>query len=155
MTSGFDITAKDLEKMKYELSEMIENKFDHSMRNLEMQTKQLVEDYESLSANLKNVGEGLVESFNDKVLTVKQTAATFFAKTEAQVIENVTETKRISREFEVFSGNFVNPSKELDAKVYSMQMKIQASEQVRESQFTLTKEVIKKLLFSLNNRSHS
>lgn len=36
MTSGFDITAKDLEKMKYELSEMIENKFDHSMRNLEM-----------------------------------------------------------------------------------------------------------------------
>ena len=155
MTSGFDITAKDLEKMKYELSEMIENKFDHSMRNLEMQTKQLVEDYESLSANLKNVGEGLVESFNDKVLTVKQTAATFFAKTEAQVIENVTETKRISREFEVFSGNFVNPSKELDAKVYSMQMKILASEQVRESQFTLTKEVIKKLLFSLNNRSHS
>lgn len=53
------------------------------MRNLEIQTKSLKEDYVSLSSNLKDIGGTLVESFNDKVLTIKSTAANFFAKTEA------------------------------------------------------------------------
>ena len=39
---------------------------------------------------LKEATEGLLESFNEKVVKIKETAATFFAKTEAQVTENIT-----------------------------------------------------------------
>jgi hypothetical protein len=68
---------------------MIENKFDFSMRNVEIANKELKEDYEILSSDLKKTGNSLVESFNEKVLTIKETVCTFFAKTEAQVIENI------------------------------------------------------------------
>ena len=88
--SGFDVMSKDMFKMKHELSEMIENKFDASMRNLELQTKALKEDYENNSRTLKEATDGLLESFNEKVVKIKETAATFFAKTEAQVTENIT-----------------------------------------------------------------
>ena len=69
--SGFDVMNKDMYKMKHELSEMIENKFDASMRNLEIQTKSLKEDYENNSENLKKATNGLIDSFNEKVVLIK------------------------------------------------------------------------------------
>jgi hypothetical protein len=46
--------------------------------------------------------------------------ATFFAKAEVQVTENVKKVDAIMVSHDKFVANFVNPAKEIDAKVYSM-----------------------------------
>ena len=83
------------------------------------------------------------------------TAATFFAKIDEQVQANEKETKHVSKQFANFQADFVNPSQELDGKVYAMNMKIAAAEMLRESQFTTLKDALKKLVFSLENRNQS
>ena len=42
-----------MEKLKYELSDVIDSKFEHITRNLDMETKQLRATYEELSNNLR------------------------------------------------------------------------------------------------------
>jgi len=71
------------------------------------------------------------------------------------VCANTRECKAVSKQFSNFQADFVNPSEELDGKVHGMNVKIAAAEQVREAQFTILKESIKKLIFSLENRNQS
>ena len=49
------ILSKELEKLKYELGDVIDNKFEFITKNLELETKKLRETYEELSAELSNV----------------------------------------------------------------------------------------------------
>jgi archaellum component FlaC len=71
---------KEIEKLKFELSDLIDSKFEYILRNLDNQTKALKTNYDTLSTNLKEVGDKLLDSFKDKVTTIKTTVATFFAK---------------------------------------------------------------------------
>ena len=59
--------------------------------------------------------------------------ATFFAKVDTQLKESNKKASEIDSYFRRFEANFVNPSKELDGKLYSMKMKLDAGEQLRES----------------------
>jgi vancomycin resistance protein YoaR len=77
-----------LEKLKADLTDMIESKFDYISKNVESQTKQLKETYETLSTSLQKTSEELNDSFKDKVVFIKSTVATFFAKVEKQITEN-------------------------------------------------------------------
>jgi hypothetical protein len=79
------------------------------------------------------VGDELLGSFKDKVTTIKTTVATFFAKIDEMVTANAKETKSVSKQFNNFQADFVNPAQELDGKVHGMNVKIAASEQVREA----------------------
>lgn len=44
--------------------------------------------YDSLSSSLQKTSEELNDSFKDKVLFIKSTVATFFAKVEKQITES-------------------------------------------------------------------
>ena len=57
--------------------------------------------------------------------------------------------------FDKFESNFVNPAKELDAKVFGMNLKISNSELTRESQFTKLTDSIKKLIYALETQNHN
>jgi hypothetical protein len=71
---------KEIEKLKFEMTDLIDSKFEYILRNLDTQTKALKTNYDTLSTNLKDVGDTLLGSFRDKVTTIKTTVATIFAK---------------------------------------------------------------------------
>ena len=74
--------SKELEKLKYELSDVIDNKFVHITRSLDQETKTLRNTYDELGSSLSSMSKELNSSFNDKVFTIKAMCSTFFAKTE-------------------------------------------------------------------------
>ena len=113
-----------MEKLRFELTDVIEGKFEHISRNLESDTRQLRATYEELSNDLQATNRGLLASFKEKVTTIRTMAATFFAKTEAACDANIKRVKDIEQAFEHFSANFVNPSKEVDGKIYGMTLRI-------------------------------
>ena len=47
--------SKELEKLKYELSDVIDSKFEHITRSMELETKKLRTTYDELSTNLRVV----------------------------------------------------------------------------------------------------
>ena len=53
---------KEIEKLKFELSDLIDSKFEYILRNLDNQTKALKINYDTLSTNLKEVGDQLLMS---------------------------------------------------------------------------------------------
>lgn len=74
-----------------------------------------------------------MENYKKKMLELKSMIATFFAKTDQIITDNTKKTNDIGVAFDMFQANFVNPSKEIDGKIFSMNMKIDTSEQMRES----------------------
>ena len=135
--------------MKYELSDVIDSKFEHITRNLEQETRNLRNTYDELSSSLSVTNKELNNSFQDKVHTIKSMCATFFAKAEVQVAENVKKVDAIMVSHDKFVANFVNPAKEIDAKVFSMSQRIENCDRMRESQFSVVKDSVRKLIYAL------
>ena len=152
INQNIQLLSKELEKMKYELQDIIDSKFEHITRNLEMETRNLRETYDKLSSSLQVTNDNLNESFQTKVNTIKTMCATFFAKIETNCTKNNENVKNIQIAFDQFESNFVNPAKELDAKVFGMNLKISNSELTRESQFTKLSDSIRKLLYALETQ---
>ena len=153
--NSFAAMNKDLERMKFELTDIIESKFEFITRNLDAQTKRLKESYDTLTAKLEKTGEELNQSFLDKVFEIKTMSATFFAKIETMVDKNSKETKNVGKQFNQFQANFVNPSKELDGRVFAINQRINQADLSRESQFTYLRDAIKKLIYSLETQNQS
>ena len=88
--------------MKFELTDIIESKFEFITRNLDNQTKALKTNYDTLPASLETTGDNLIESFNEKVKSVQLMSATFFAKIETMVDKNSKETRNVGKQFNQF-----------------------------------------------------
>ena len=118
--SGNDINTAPLEKVKYELSDIIDQKFENITRNLDTQTSTLKETYDKLCGDIGKMSTELNKSFKDKAHTLKSMCATFFAKIDTQVTDNIRKVDKIQISHDNFEANFINPAKEVDAKVFSM-----------------------------------
>lgn len=57
INQSISLLSKELEKLKYELSDVIDNKFEHITRSLEQQTRTLKDTYDELSSSLRNTNE--------------------------------------------------------------------------------------------------
>ena len=68
--------------------------------------------------------------------------ATFFAKIEVSITTNNAKVEKMETEHDNFTANFVNPAKEVDAKIFAKTQNIQSSERMREAQFALVKDTI-------------
>ena len=112
--------SKELEKVKYELSDIIDQKFENITRNLDTQTSTLKETYDKLCGDIGKMSTELNKSFKDKAHTLKSMCATFFAKIDTQVTDNIRKVDKIQISHDNFEANFINPAKEVDAKVFSM-----------------------------------
>lgn len=111
---------KELEKLKYELSDVIDTKFEHITRSVEQQTNGLRSTFDDLTGNLSKMSKELNGSFKDKVVTIKSMCATYFAKIDTMVMENDKKVEKITLSHDSFTANFVNPAKEVDAKLFAM-----------------------------------
>ena len=95
INQSIQLLSKELEKLKYELSDVIDSKFEHITRNVDQETRALRSTYDELSTSLGKTNEELNASFKGKVHTIKSMCATFFAKVETQVGENVKKVDQI------------------------------------------------------------
>ena len=59
--------------------------------------------------------------------------ATFFAKIEIQVNGNNVKVEKMEKSHDSFTANFVNPAKEVDAKVFTMTERLKQTEIMQES----------------------
>ena len=80
--------SKELEKLKYELSDVIDSKFEHITRSVDLETKKLRQSYDDLTSSLSKTNKELNQSFKDKSHSIKSMCSTFFAKIETQVKDN-------------------------------------------------------------------
>jgi len=78
----FNSLHKDLEKLKFDLTDVIDSKFEYIVKNIELQTNQLKKTYDDLSSSLKETGKDLNDNFKDKVVHIKSMVATYFAKVD-------------------------------------------------------------------------
>ena len=110
--------------MKFELSDVIDSKFEQIIRNLDLETKSLKGTYDELSDSLRKTNKELLGNFKEKVTTIKSMVATYFAKIDTEVKDEKEKVEHIQKEFNNFQANFVNPSKEVDGKLFTMEMKM-------------------------------
>jgi type I site-specific restriction-modification system R (restriction) subunit len=76
------LLSKEIEKLKYELSDIIDQKFEHINRNLDRETKNLRTSYDELTSSLTTTSKDIMENYKKKMLELKGMIATFFAKTD-------------------------------------------------------------------------
>jgi type I site-specific restriction-modification system R (restriction) subunit len=74
--------SKEIEKLKYEISDIIDQKFENINRSLDRETKTLKQTYDELSGSLKNTNKDIMDNYKKKMNELKAMIATFFAKTE-------------------------------------------------------------------------
>ena len=146
---SLSLLSKEIEKLKYELSDIIDQKFEHINRNLDRETKNLRTSYDELTGSLTNTSRDIMDNYKKKMHELKTMIATFFAKTDKIISDNTKKTKEIETAFDLFQANFVNPAKEIDGKIFSINSKVDSSEQIRESQFAVLKDTVKKLIMAL------
>lgn len=130
---------------------MIDTKFEFINKSVDGTMKNITGTFDEMSGALKKTNAELNNNFKDKVHTIKSMVATFFAKTDKQVNDNEAKTKKIEGYFDQFQANFINPGKEVEGKLFSIDQKIIEEELARESQFTYLKDAIQKLLYSLES----
>jgi hypothetical protein len=108
--------------------ELLETKFDFINKQVDASLKKINNTFEDLSTKLNYTNDSLNESFRDKITTIKSMVATFFAKIDSQVTNNEKKTTDIEKYFNQFQANFVNPSKELDGKLFAIKVRFEAEE---------------------------
>ena len=59
-------------------------------------------------------------SFREKVKTIKEKAALFFAKTELKLKENNDEVLKVSQMFRQWEENVQNPQQKYEAQMFSV-----------------------------------
>ena len=89
--------------MKYELSDVIDSKFEHITRNVDQQTANLKSTFDDLTSSLSKINKELTTSFKDKVTTIKSMCATFFAKMEKQVDTATRKVEKIELSHDKFT----------------------------------------------------
>jgi septation ring formation regulator EzrA len=134
--------SKEIEKLKFELSDVIDQKFDFIQKGIDTQSKNLTTSFDEISRNLGALEKDLLGNYRENFTKIKGMVATFFAKIDDTVKSNSKTVKHVTNQFEQFQANFVNPAKEVEGKVFAMNMKIASSEQMRESQFTVLKDTV-------------
>ena len=105
--------------------------------------------FDELTEKLGKMSKELNNSFKDKVTTIKAMCATYFAKIDNMVNEAMEKVERITLSHDNFVANFVNPAKEVDAKVFAMQNQISNVERSLDGQISVFTDSMRKLLYAL------
>lgn len=144
-----------LDNLRAEMGSMVESRLDFLSKNIEKQTTRLKQTYEELNVAVAKKLSELDANFQDKVLTIKSMVAAFFEKTDRQLKGADVKAEGINKMMAEFEKSFINPNRQLDGKLFSINMKMQQEELQREGQFTFLKEAVVKLIHSLESQNWS
>ena len=103
--------GKEIERVKVDVKEIMDQRFDQISRQLTNDTHNLKESYEKLCDDLTQRGKNLFGDFKDKMLSIKNTITTFFAKIEKLTEGNDAKVKQLQSTVDDFMATQVNPMK--------------------------------------------
>ena len=131
-SQAIELLGRELEKLKYDVADVVDNRFESIMLKMDQETKNLKATFEKLSNALEVASKDLNESFEGKQLTLKTMCATYFAKMDLFGEDLGRKVKELHKHFYEIEGSFVNPAKVVDAKLFAINQKIMDNEQMRE-----------------------
>ena len=77
--------------------------------------------------------------------------ATYFGKMDLQIGTNNRKVEEMEKSHNMFSANFINPAKEVDAKVFLMTQRLEQTELMQESQLTVLSDSLRKLIYAMES----
>ena len=122
-------------------------------RQFEIELARVKAKYEDAVEKVDTQSKTLSDSFRQKVKTIKEKAALFFAKTEIKLKENNDEVLKVSHMFRQWQENVHNPTVKYEAQMFSVNSKMQQNEQERETEFGLMFDVMTKLVQALEDKT--
>ena len=70
---------------------------------------------------------------------------------ELQITSNNNKVDAMEKSHNQFSANFINPAKEVDAKVFLMTQRLEQTELMQESHFTILSDSLRKLIYAMES----
>ena len=95
----------------------------------------------------------LQDLFKKKVRNIKEKSALFFAKMEMKLKENNDDTLEISSMFRQWQQTIQGPTQKYDAQIFTLKSQMGHNETERETEFGLMRDVIKKLVYALEDKA--
>lgn len=99
LTAQVEKGSKDLERLKYDLHELVEQKTDAMHRMFETELMGVRKRYQEACQGVLDAKDSINAAFRKKVRTIKEKSAIFFAKLEMKLEENNKETVAVSKMF--------------------------------------------------------
>ena len=87
INQSISLLSKELEKLKYEISDVIDTKFEHITKSIDDQTSGLKTTFDGLTGKMTQMSKELAHSFKEKVHTIKTMCSTYFAKIDTLTAE--------------------------------------------------------------------
>ena len=109
--------------------------------------------YEDAILKVEQASKTLQTLFKKKVRNIKEKSALFFTKVELKLKECNDDVLEVSKVFRKWEQTMQGPSKKLDAQLFSLKTEQSAAESIRETEFGLLKDVVKKLVNVLEDKA--
>ena len=84
---------------------------------------------------------------------IKEKSALFFTKMELKLKESNDDVLEVSRMFKRWQETLQGPTKKFDAQLFTLKSEQTVAETIRESEFGLLKDVVKKLVNILEDKA--
>lgn len=122
-------------------------------RQFESELHHVRKQYEQACQGVVDAKDSINGAFREKVRTIKEKSALFFAKLEMKLEENNQEVLVISKMFREWQETLQGPTLAYEAKFYTFQAALDQAEAERESEFGMVKDLIKKLVLALEDKA--
>ena len=118
-----------------------------------MELQRVKQRYEEAILKVDEAGKTIENLFKKKVRAIKEKSALFFAKLEMKLQENNKEVVAISGMFREWQETIQGPTQKYDAKIFTLQSIMEQQEMERETEFGLVKELMKKMVYALEDKA--
>ena len=122
-------------------------------RQYEMELARVKTKYEDAITQVDGMSRNLQNLFKEKVRSIKEKSAMFFAKMEMKSKQLNEEVLHISQMNRHFQENIAGPTQKFDAQLFTLKSIVDTGETERESEFALMQEVMKKLIHALEDKA--
>lgn len=106
-------------------------------------------EYEKALDLVKHMGGNLKDMFKEKSMKIKENCSKFFSKIDMQVGINTKDVYELGKKFSEWQETSQGPAQKYDAAIYSLRSQYQMAEQERETEFTVLKKSVHKLVTAL------
>lgn len=149
------VLQKELERVKNDVKDQMDQRFEVMARQLSTDTTSMKGTYEKLCGDLDTRGKNLFGDFKEKMLHIKNTITTFFAKMETKTDASDAKVKQMEKLVDEFLAQQVNPMKKVDAKFFALDVRMRESDRLASSQFQFLKDQMRKLIYALETQNSS
>ena len=116
--------SKEQENIKKSLLDEMDQRFGYQNVRIETETATLKKTYVEICEDVKRKGDSLSGDFKEKFGAIKLNVSTYFAKIDAKTNKNDEKLDKLNRATSEFMTNFINPRKEIDGQLFTINVRI-------------------------------